>query len=292
MTSENNPQTSLYGCADAATDFDRRHPQWREVLNRLVHAIDMSFTRIQVMDTPIDKIAYFYGRLIVEDFMEIFLVAANGYGIAAMKLLRSMYEHTVTLRYLHDYPDEVEDFIDYDAVQQFKLMQPIFETFGTDALPAETIAEVQRKYEEVKEKFMITDCKKCGTKRVNHSWNKLHFAAMAKKTGPIGSLIVPGYFIPLRHAHSTFKAITDRLERREDRLGFQPESQPKAADEALMAAHNCVLVALDVQKERFNIEGLDATLEICVRDWALVWAPEKLHELVNENNNPGGTSKS
>ena len=169
------------------------------------------------------------------------------------------------------------------------VMQPIFETFGTDALPADTVAEVKCKYDEVKVKFMVTDCKKCGTKRVNHSWNKLHFAAMAKKTGPIGSLIVHGYFIPLRHAHSTFKAITERLAKTEGGLGFQRESDPKVADEALMTAHNCVLVALEVQKERFKIEGLDRALETCVRDWALVWMPERLHEL-DEHNKLGGTA--
>jgi Family of unknown function (DUF5677) len=128
MEQNENQQMSLYGFADAATAFDRRHPQWREVLGRLSDALNLAFTRTEVMDTAVEKIAHFYGRLVVEDFMEIFLVAVNGYGFAAVKLLRSMYEHTVTLEYLNDHPDEVEDFIDYDAVQQYKLMKPIFET--------------------------------------------------------------------------------------------------------------------------------------------------------------------
>src|SRR5258708_1975290 len=205
---------SVYGFADAATAFDRRHPLWQERLHRLAHAVDLAFKRTQTMATPIEKFAYFYGTVRAEDFMEIFLVAVNGYGAAAMKLLRSMYEHTVTLRYLHDHPDEVQAFIDYDAVQQFKLMQPIVETFGKDALPAESAADVEASYNAVKEQFMVRVCD-CGAKRVNHTWNKLHFAAMAKKAGPIGSLIVPGYFVPLRHAHSTFRAITERLEKKE-----------------------------------------------------------------------------
>jgi hypothetical protein len=267
-----NTPISLYGFAEAATEFDRRHPLWRERLPQLAHAIDLAFTRTQTMSTPVEKVSYFYGRLVAEDFMEIFLVAANGYGAAAMKLLRSMYEHTVTLRYLHDHPDEVDAFIDYDAVQQFKLMQPIFETFGKDLLPSETVEEVERKYAEVKGQFMVTACD-CGAKRVNHTWNKLHFAAMAKKAGDIGTLIVPGYFIPLRHAHSTFRAITERLEKRDGLLGFQVESQPKLADDALMTAHNCVLVALQVQAERFKIEGLHAAIQACVRDWAEIWVP-------------------
>jgi len=44
-------------------------------------------------------------------------------------------------------------------------------------------------------------------------------AAMAKKTGAIGTLIVPGYFIPLRHAHSTYRAMTERF-------AFLPFAQP------------------------------------------------------------------
>jgi len=60
---------------------------------------------------------YFYDSLGAEDFMEIFLVAVNGCGVAAIKLLRSLYEHRVTLRFLHNHPDEVGTFIDHNDVQ-------------------------------------------------------------------------------------------------------------------------------------------------------------------------------
>lgn len=89
---------SVYGFAEEATSFNRRHPLWQERFVRLSQAIDMAFTRTQTMSNADEKFVYFYGVLVVEDFMEIFLMAANGYGVAAMKLLRSMYEHTVTLR--------------------------------------------------------------------------------------------------------------------------------------------------------------------------------------------------
>ena len=90
--------------------------------------INLAFTRKQVMDHPIDKFVYFYGNLVAEDFMELFLMAAHGYGYGAMKLLRSMYEHTITLKYLHDHPDELQAFVDFDRVQQHRLMKPIFDT--------------------------------------------------------------------------------------------------------------------------------------------------------------------
>src|ERR1700738_2973765 len=99
---------SLYGFSEASTDFDRRHPQWSAVLSRLWGVINMAFSRRQVMDTTIEKFVYFYGNLVAEDFMELFLMGVNGYGYGAMKLLRSMYEHTVTVKYLHDHPEELQ----------------------------------------------------------------------------------------------------------------------------------------------------------------------------------------
>jgi hypothetical protein len=99
---------------------------------------------------------------------------------------------------------------------------------------------------------------------------------MAKKTGAIGTLIVPGYYLPLRHAHPTYRAVTERLELTDKHMGFKRESQPEEADAALMTAHNCILVALEVQEERFNISGLKSAVQDCTRDWALIWSPESL----------------
>lgn len=136
---------SLYGFADACSDFDRRHPHWSAVMSRLWDAMNLAFSRTQVMDSQIEKFVYFYGNLIVEDFMEVFLMAANGYGYGAMKLLRSTYEHTVTLKYLHEHPDEFQAFFDLDRVQQYRLMKPILETFGESVMPTDIVSETERR---------------------------------------------------------------------------------------------------------------------------------------------------
>ena len=275
--------TSLYGFPDAATAFDRCHPQWSAVLTRLWQTINLAFTRTQVMDTPIDKFVYFYGNLVAEDFMELFLMAVNGYGFGAMRLLRSMYEHTIVLKYLHEHPDEFQAFFDFDRVQQRKLMYQVFDIFGRDALPRETIAETEQRFEEVREQFIVKSCNvkdcTCTHTRVNHTWNKLDFAAMAKTTGDIGKMLVNAYHVPLRHAHPTVRTMMERLEMRDGHLSFSRESQPKEADGALMTAHNCLLVALEVQRERFKIPGLEKALSNAVVDWALIWSPESVARL-------------
>lgn len=271
-------QTSIYAFADACSVFDQRHPEWHEVFVRIWKTINLAFSRRMSTSADIEKFVYFQGNLVAEDFMELFLLAANGYGYGAMKLLRSMYEHTVVLKYLHDHPEELDAFFDYDRVQQHKLMQPIFDTFGEDALPRSTVEETKQRYEEVKDRFMVKTCNvegcTCTHTRINHTWSKLDFVAMAKKTGDIGKLIVPAYFDPLRHAHSTYRAVRERLEEVDGHIGFSRESPPEEADKALMAAQNCLLVALQVQKERFNIPGLEEAFQTGIQDWARIWAPE------------------
>jgi hypothetical protein len=273
MASPNN--FTFYGFPDECRKFEERYPLWNEIMGNLVRAMNLAFTRVEVMKGPADKFVYFFGRVILEDFMEITLVCYHGYGVAASKLVRSMYEFAVTLRYLHEHPDEAETFLAYHLIQQDKLTNRLVETFGESILPAELIAEIRRKAVEVKEDFMIPICDHPGSKmRLNHTWNKLDFVAMAKKAGAIGKLIVPGYYFPLRHAHPTFGGLTERLEIVDEQMSLKGDAQPEIADRSLMTAHNCILDALKVQSEHFSIVGLEDAVQVCYRDFVRVWSPD------------------
>jgi hypothetical protein len=158
------------------------------------------------------------------------------------------------------------------------LIRRLIETFGDDVLPAELVQDWRRKADEVRDQFMIPICDHPNAKRkLNHSWNKLDFVSMAERTGEIGKLIVPGYFFPLRHAHPTFGGLTQRLEIVEDRMAFKQDSEPTMVDDALMTAHNCILDALEVQKQRFSLDGLEEAMQVCLRDFLRVWSPDSPH---------------
>src|SRR5260370_20047148 len=129
----------FYRFPEECRKFDERHPLWNEMMSSLARALDLAFTRVEVMHSTADKFVYFFGRVILEDFMEIALVCYHGYGVAASKLVRSMYEFTVTLRHLHEHPDEADTFLAYHLVQQDKLTSRLIETFGESILPAELI---------------------------------------------------------------------------------------------------------------------------------------------------------
>ena len=67
--------------------------------------------------------------------MELLVLAGNGYGIGALKILRGMYERVVTAWYLHANPEETQDFMDFYWVAQHKLARAVVDTFGESSLP-------------------------------------------------------------------------------------------------------------------------------------------------------------
>jgi Family of unknown function (DUF5677) len=233
--------------------------------------MDLAFQRKFSSKGPEERTIYSLGRMCAEEFYEITVLATNGYGFGALRLVRSLYERAVTLAFLSDSPDQVTAFLNYHAVAQFKLMKAIDESFGPGTLSVEAVERTQRDYDEVRENYQVTLCAECGTRRTNHTWHKLDVVSMAKKT-IFAPIIIPGYYVPMSQTHSTARALISRLEETGDGgLGFNPDPQPKQADEALMTAHNIMLGVIEVQKKYFDLDALAGPLSKCIQDWKDIW---------------------
>jgi hypothetical protein len=55
----------------------------------------LAFIRHAQLSEPIDKFVLMFGRICVEDFLEVILCCGNGNGHAAEKLVRGLYERAV-----------------------------------------------------------------------------------------------------------------------------------------------------------------------------------------------------
>jgi hypothetical protein len=276
----NKPDDQLiFGYPEEWADFRIRHALFLQRFPHISDVIHEAFTRVIEEPEPIERFVMLYGRLCVEDFFEIMSCCGNGYGFAALKLLRGLYERAVTLDYLNDHPDELDAFVDYGHVSDHKLFRSVTEVFGPSALSAElqdVQEEVERNYERVKESYMVADCVKCGTKRLNISWTKLTFPAMARQTRILGKLIQSAYYIPMRHTHSTIASLSERLEFNNGATGFNPDAQRPQADNALHEAHTIVLEVLQIQQKRFKIEGFDLLYDKCVEDWKEIYGVDDM----------------
>ena len=255
------------GFTEEQEHFCERNRLFVERFPRLEVAMKTAFRESRSAD-PLDRIVFFSGRLCVEDFNEIFLLAANGYGVGAQKILRGMYERAVIARYLHLHPEEADAFEDFYWVSQHRLIEAIRRTFGDRALRRKQIEETQRNYRRVRDQFLVTDCGTCNTKRLNYTWSKLDFVTMAGRVGTLGQLIVPAYYFPTREAHGTAAALISRVKKSEaGGMEFDAGPQREWADLALSTAHSVLLDVLDLQKEHFKFEPLQEPLQVCVEDF-------------------------
>lgn len=270
MEQKNEGKSRVFGFPEEWRDFENRNAVFLERFPRLQESLELTFGSLQLSD-PIDKFVFMYGRVCLEDFYEILLCSANGHGQAAQKLLRGLYERAITLEYLHEHADELDNFYDFHRLSQRKLKIACEKTMGKDTFTEGMASDIEAEFEEIKDKFMVTDCETCGTKKLNHTWSKLDFVAMASKTS-LGKLIVPGYYLPLRQAHATVASMFTRLVATEDGgLSFEQTAQRHPADNALRVAHNVVLNVMRVENERFKIAGLKERYATCLQDFVDVW---------------------
>jgi hypothetical protein len=261
----------VFGFQEEWRDFEKRNAPFLERFANLEKAINIAFLRTPLLSEPIDRFVLTYGKVCVQDFNEILLCCGNGAGLAAQKLLRGLYERAVTLRYLHENPAEIDDFLDYYHVGQRKLMLACQDTMGAATFPPDQVTDIEAAFKAVKEKFMVTACEDCGTKRLNHTWSKLDFVAMAKKTS-LGPLYAIAYTLPLRHAHATVGSMLSQLEvSGSGGMAFVDGPQRNDADKALRIAHNVFLDVLRVQDEHFDLPALEAQNKICSQDFVDIW---------------------
>jgi hypothetical protein len=262
----------VFGFQEEWGHFRERNPRFEEVLPRLHDLRSHVFDREFSSSEPIERFVMLYGRMCMEEFFEILLMCGNGYGIGAQKILRGYWEKAVTLEYLIAHPDEIDDFFDYHHITDYKLFNSVREIIGSDALPEPIIAANAAAYERVKGRFMIEGCRVCGTKRVNHNWNKLDLVSMSKQTRMLGKIVNEAYYVPMRHTHSTASSFVMRLENAgTDALSFNPDPQRREADSALRTAYLITLEILDMEINFYKLDHLREALAVCEQDWRDVY---------------------
>jgi Family of unknown function (DUF5677) len=285
ISNADEPLQASYGYPEEWAAFSQSHQEFLKRFKNIENAIRVAFQRIHQTTQPLEKTIYFQGRLIVEDFMEVLLLCGNGYGIGAQKLVRGMYERAVTARYLMDHPDEVENFLDFHRVADYKFLIAIEQSMGTDVFSPAQAAKIRKDYESVKGQFTVSDCKTCGTFRMNHTWSKVDIVSMARKTKNLWLFILPGYYMPMREAHSTVGAIFSRIDpesaKNDEGLIFDGELQRDRAHTTLFTAHVILLDALELQREFFKIEELIPIMQTCIADYTEIWkgkSPKRTRE--------------
>ncbi len=124
----------------------------------------------------------------------------------------------------------------------------------------------------VKEQFMMTDCKKCGSKRMAISWSKKPFPDMAKDAGALASTLVPAYYEALLYSHPSFFGVLERLDGSPEGYDLNYGPQNEQGDRALKTAHGVVLGVCAQQINHFGIPDAETLVSEAASNFNAMWS--------------------
>lgn len=259
-----------FGSQKAQDGFNKTYPQFISRLPNLfsviVGAIDLAH-RKEMSQAEMTVLAL--ARMALEDFRQILLLCSNDETTGGMKLLRGMFERVVTATYIHRHPEEADAFINYFPLTRYK------ESNAAKSLnlSEEVIQKLKDERDEVRERYLVDDCKKCGTKRVNHSWTKVDVPTMAKIVELDASMLT-GYYFPMQETHATMASIERRMKLDEatGRFTYEESAKPDEESITLSTTHYLALGTIMLLRDCFKLgDAIEPQIVMCVEDYKQIW---------------------
>jgi Family of unknown function (DUF5677) len=243
--------------------FFDRNPKFMAAFERLMHLANVCFGRERKPRNRVEDVCFGLGHACRQDFLEVVFLGVNGYGAAASKIIRGLYERAVALEYIAKNPAKAERFVRYAAVQEHRLLESALKVvmekdFDEFVGKPNTAGEIRERYRQVKSEFETALCKECGTTRVQATWD-LDVAAMVHKLGGwYQGFYLPNYSIPTLAIHATLASAASTL-----REGTK-EARQEADLQVLCASHLMILV-IRSQNALFSL-NLDSEIDLCEKD--------------------------
>jgi len=244
-------------------DFQIRFAERNEGLPQLLNCLN-DLTQF-VLNTPepqstADHLILELGSIITEDLGEIVTLCYNGFINGAMKILRGMFERTVTLFHIDQYPDEAEAFENYHYIDLYKMAVELEQEHPGEFFTKEQFDEIKAKRDKVKGNYLVKcECRKdCPEQRIDVSWSKLGLVQMAKARGFKGRVLVFSYYVGIKETHPKMGAIYDRLK---VRYGDSKETDEKGVFGVTVYLMMEVVRAI---KDRFKLDEIEESYQECI----------------------------
>jgi hypothetical protein len=191
-----------------------KYPGLMEGLNGLIEISDKYREPVH-LPTLAHKIVFALANVCLEECWEILLLVSNDYLNGATKMLRGLYERALTLTYISQNPDKAQRFLDYGSIQEHRIIAPALklttEAGLDERINPSSVAAIRENFREHKPKFLVTDCRKCKTTKIAHSWD-LDVSSMAEEVGNgFPQLLLIAYTVPTLQAHATIGSALSRM---------------------------------------------------------------------------------
>ena len=196
-------------------------------------------------------------RAVYDDFGELLILAGNGMGLGATKILRSMYERLVTAMYVAKYPSEARRFCDHAAVEKGKIInryKDIVPELLERDFKRDELAEIQQRFKDAKAREKEELCNRCNQPITRDAWTRVSLDTMARKVnGELLNAYVTCYLQPTFLTHATPTGLDFRVRFTESGPEYKLLSEPEAHG-AVLRAHFLILKLLRHLNDYFGLE--------------------------------------
>ena len=272
--------------------FDRRYESFVKQFSDLEKIIKFIVESVN-LSSQADYVICFMLLEVIEDFNSVFLLCRNGLSRSAMKILRSQFEHTVTLAYLQKNQDEMNLFINWYDMNQHKLFMRLEEAFPQmrkDSTYLKKKSVIEENYKNIKKQELFRDkskemcdecknkvCKKCkenfGKEVTKRSWSK-DIISMAREAGISAKSTYFAYALPLTEAHPSLHSINRRINVVDNSVEHNPIDY-KEESQILLQSHYLHLHSLETYSKYFlsEKEEIFSKLKLAGDSFTAIWEP-------------------
>src|SRR5271157_2007234 len=258
--------------------FRGEFPKLLQVLPNLEDALSSVIDRAYESPSRQQRVVMHLVTYAGISMQEVVMLAANGSGQGAMKIVRNMLEATINAEYIRRHPDEAESFTDWAWVEQhkeieyFRVSRPM--TYAQ--IDAETIAKSNAEFDRVRHRFehLAPD----GTTTTQRSWCSLGVADRAAKSD-LTDLYEMIYPVASKILHGTIGGLASQFELDKDQHRMFSRPTSKWCAPALVGAHRCLLTCMDTLCNVFEVEPTPARDQL-LGDYHYAWVePEKYYSV-------------
>jgi hypothetical protein len=233
-------------------------------IDRIRNLMDSAFSRgARSSNAPEDKVVFpllVVCRGIVE---EILFAIKDGFGRAALRATRTMYECVVAARYISLHPEKAEDFLAIFHVEWAKMFQDIPAQFRNLQIDTEIGAFVL-KYSAGK-RVGLQDLK----------WSDSQVADMAKDAGALAELHPLAFTLASAYIHPGALFLVSQMSMTSDGV-FHIDEKPQDGESAfaMRSGHDLLMNAVDLRLKYSPSAELKVLFEICKTDFERIWGYE------------------